>query len=103
MEKLLNKNSFDSLITGLKKQGYKTIAPKKDNKLVTLEEIQDANEISLDHVITNNSIKEFFFPKTEKPTETPETIEGMVLWLDEVVEVEVTPEEGGEAEDNPGD
>ena len=66
MEKLLNKNSFDSLITGLKKQGYKTIAPKKDNKLVTLEEIQDANEISLDHVITNNSIKEFFFPKTEK-------------------------------------
>ena len=66
MEKLLNKNKFDTLIAGLKKQGYKTVAPKKDNRLVTLEEVQDASEISLDHVITNNSIKEFFFPKTEK-------------------------------------
>ena len=66
MEKLLNKNKFDSLITGLKKQGYKTIAPKKDNRLVTLEEIEDANEISLDHVITNNSIKEYFLPKDGK-------------------------------------
>ena len=39
---------------------------RKDNKLVVLDEIQDANEITLDHVITNNSIKEYFLPKTEK-------------------------------------
>jgi len=66
VEKRLYKKDFDSFITGLQGQGYKTIAPKKDNNLIVLDEIQGADEISLDHVITNNSIKEFFLPKTEK-------------------------------------
>ncbi|MHC4183135.1 MAG: 4Fe-4S dicluster domain-containing protein [Planctomycetota bacterium] len=66
MEKLLKRDKFDALITGLKGQGYKTIAPKKDNNLVTLDEIQSADEIHLDHIQTNNSIKEYFLPKTEK-------------------------------------
>ena len=66
MEKTLKKEKFNSLITGLKDQGYKTIAPKKDSNLVMLDEVQSADEIHLDHVQTNNSIKEFFLPKTEK-------------------------------------
>ncbi|MFQ5965872.1 MAG: hypothetical protein ACE5KZ_16510, partial [Candidatus Scalinduaceae bacterium] len=66
MEKLLNTKNFDSLISALRKQGYKTIAPKKNNNLVMLDEVQGADEIHLDHVQTDNSIKEFFLPKTEK-------------------------------------
>ncbi|ODS34125.1 MAG: 4Fe-4S ferredoxin iron-sulfur binding protein [Candidatus Scalindua rubra] len=66
MEKILKREKIDSLITGLKDQGYKTIAPKKNNNLILLDEVQSADEISLDHVITNNSIKEYFLPKTEK-------------------------------------
>ena len=66
MEKTLKKEKFNSLITGLKDKGYKTIAPKKDNNLITLCEIQEADEIHFDHVQTNNSIKEYFLPKTEK-------------------------------------
>ena len=66
MEKLLNTNNFDSFIKGLQKQGYKTVAPKKDNNLVMLDEVQGGDEITLDHVVTNNSIKEYFLPKTEK-------------------------------------
>jgi len=66
VEKTLKKEKFNSLITGLKDQGYKTIAPKKDSNLVMLDEVQSADEIHLDHVQTNNSIKEFFLPKTEK-------------------------------------
>ena len=66
MEKILKKENFGFLITGLRNQGYKTIAPKKNNNLVMLDEIQSADEIHLDHVQTNNSIKEFFLPKTEK-------------------------------------
>ncbi|GJQ59062.1 MAG: 4Fe-4S ferredoxin [Candidatus Scalindua sp. AMX11] len=65
MEKSLNKKDFDNFITSLRGKGYKTFAPKKNNNLVVLDEVQGADEISLDHVITNNSIKEFFFPKTE--------------------------------------
>lgn len=66
MEKRLLKKDFDNFITSLREKGYKTIAPKKDDKLVVLDEVLGGDEISLDHVITNNSIKEFFFPKTEK-------------------------------------
>ncbi len=66
MGKTIKKEKFGTLITSLKEQGYKTIAPKKDNNLVLLDEVQNAEEISLDHIITNNSVKEFFLPKTEK-------------------------------------
>jgi ferredoxin len=66
VEKILKKENFDFLITGLRNQGYKTIAPKKNNNLVLLDEIQGADEIHLDHIQTNNSIKEYFLPKTEK-------------------------------------
>jgi ferredoxin len=31
-----------------------------------LDEVESADEISLDHINTNNSVKEFFLPKTEK-------------------------------------
>ncbi len=66
MGKTIKKEKFDSLITGLKEQGYKTIAPKKNDNLVLLDEVQSAGEISFDHINTNNSVKEFFLPKTEK-------------------------------------
>ena len=58
VEKLLNKNNFDSFIAGLKKQGYKTIAPKKDNKLVMLDEIQDDKLIVL---FRSNCLVTLFF------------------------------------------
>jgi len=64
--KTIKKEKFDSLITGLKEQGYKTIAPRKNDNLVLLDEVQSAGEISFDHINTNNSVKEFFLPKTEK-------------------------------------
>lgn len=66
MEKFIKSNKFNDLISNLKGQGYRTIAPKRDNKLVLFDEVQSADEITFDHINTNNSIKEFFLPKTEK-------------------------------------
>lgn len=54
------------LIDKLIANGYKVIAPRKDNDGSLFGEVSSGAEISLEHVNTNNSIKEFFLPRCEK-------------------------------------
>ena len=46
-------------------KGYKVIGPVKRDELVVFEVIRDPSEISFDHVITTNTLKDFMLPRCE--------------------------------------
>ena len=60
--------SIETLIKNLIDKDYRVIAPKKedDSDIVMFQEIASESAIHLDQVNTNNSIKEMFFPRSEK-------------------------------------
>lgn len=58
--------NLDTLIKRLIAMDYTVIGPKKEGRLVLFQEIQSGSEIHLDQVNTNNSIKDLFFPRSEK-------------------------------------
>ena len=59
-------DSIVGLVDKLIANGYRVIAPAKQEKLSLFGEVKSGDEVSLDQVNTNNSIKEFFLPRCEK-------------------------------------
>lgn len=71
MEKTTENNiytlqSLDALIKALTSKGYTVIGPKRDGDLVLFRELQSVAELYLGHVSANDSIKDVFFPRSEK-------------------------------------
>ncbi len=62
----LKLDNIAGLVDKLISNGYRVIAPKKQERLVLFEEVKSGTEVCLDQVNTNNSIKEFFLPRCEK-------------------------------------
>jgi len=63
--KSLKKESFKNFIAQLVKKGYRVVAPTRNDGLVLFDDVQSFEDITLDYIITNQSAKEYFFPRTE--------------------------------------
>lgn len=57
--------SMNDLITALQLDNQRVIGPKKNGKRVVLAELASPDEFTDNYIIPDNSMKEFFFPRTE--------------------------------------
>lgn len=67
MEKrFLKKASIDELFNRLNADGRKVMGPKQKDELITIEEIQSANDLAKDYIQTRLSAKSIVFPRCEE-------------------------------------
>ncbi len=64
-DKILKKENLDALVKTLRSKGLRVIAPKRVRDFALFSEVKSGEEIDLDEVNTQRSIKEFMFPRTE--------------------------------------
>ncbi len=66
MAMLLAKKNLRALLRGAMDRKYRVVGPVREHGIVLFAEMSDPGALCLDELNTQNSIKEFFFPKTEK-------------------------------------
>ena len=66
MSKIISKENISSLVKGALDKGYRVVGPARRGDIVLLSELRSGDQICLDEINPRNSIKEFFFPKSEK-------------------------------------
>jgi ferredoxin len=65
MTRILPKNKLDDCLGAWQKAGFSVLAPVKRHEMSTFGEVQKADEMVLDLVLTERTIKDQFFPQTE--------------------------------------
>ncbi len=65
MARLLAKEKLGALIRGAMDKKYRVVGPAREHGIVLFGELSDPAALCLDELNTQNSVKEFFFPKTE--------------------------------------
>ncbi len=66
MAKLLAKKNLGALLRGVLESKRRLVAPTRVRSIVLFSELSDPAAVCLDELNTQNSVKEFFFPKSEK-------------------------------------
>lgn len=64
--KTIKTEDLKPLVERLREKGYRVVAPRKVDGLVLFGEVESYDEVTLDYINTDQPIKEFFFPRTEK-------------------------------------
>lgn len=88
VEKLLKKENLDKLITSVKADGGRWIAPVTDARQVVFKAVTKHEDMASDYILARNSYKEVLFPQTEVIAEYSVSREGS-----EMHGVELTPAE----------
>ena len=65
MAKILSKNKLNDVIANLKSAGFSVFGPTKDADLSFYGSIENADQLALDLILPDRTVKELFFPRTE--------------------------------------
>ncbi len=65
MPKILKKEDIERLIERAAKNNGRFVAPKRAGKQVFYKEVGSLSEVVFDHILPENSYKEYLFPQTE--------------------------------------